>query len=79
LSYARPVNAVVWYDFAYSGCAAVSCCRSIAFFCSAAELQQWVSAENPQPKGYRLTLDEALEVGRALFEPVLAMATVPGG
>jgi hypothetical protein len=57
----------------------VYCCRSIVFFCSAAELQQWVSAQNPQPTGYRLTLYEALEVGRALFEPVLAMAAVPGG
>jgi len=74
LSYARPVNPVVWYDLAYSGCAAASCCPSIAFLCSEGELQQWVSAQSPEPKGYRLTLDEALEVGRALFEPVLAMA-----
>ena len=77
LSYARPVNAVVWYDLAYSGCAAASCCPSIAFFCSEAELRQWVSAQNPQPNGYRLTLDDALEVGRALFEPVLAAAIAP--
>ena len=74
LSYARPVNPVVWYDLAYSGCAAASCCPSIALFCSEGELQQWVSAQNPEPKGYRLTLDEAPEVGRALFEPVLAVA-----
>jgi hypothetical protein len=74
LSYAQPSNTVVWYDLAYSGCAAASCCRSIAFFCSEVELQQWLSAQNPQPLGYRLTLDEALEVGRALFEPVLAAA-----
>jgi alkylmercury lyase len=72
LSCARPVDAVVWYDLAYNGCAAASCCRSIAFFCSRAELQRWLSGQNPQPTGYGLTLDEALEVGRALFEPVLA-------
>jgi hypothetical protein len=77
LSYARPVEAVVWYDLAYSGCAAASCCRSIAFFCSETELQPWVSAQTPQPTGYRLTLDDALEVGRALFEPVLAATTAP--
>jgi alkylmercury lyase len=76
LSYARPVDAIVWYDLAYSGCAAASCCRSIAFFCSKVELQRWLSGQNPQPTGYRLTLDEALEVGRALFEPVLASAMV---
>ena len=77
LSHARPVDAVVWYDLAYSGCAAASCCRSIAFFCSKAELQQWLTVQIQQPIGYRLTLDEALEVGRALFEPVLAMAPDP--
>jgi alkylmercury lyase len=76
LSRARPVGAVVWYDLAYSGCAAASCCRSIAFFCSKVELQRWLSGQNPQPTGYRLTLDDALEVGRALFEPVLAAAMV---
>jgi alkylmercury lyase len=72
LSHVRPPNAVVWYDLAHSGCAAASCCRSIAFFCSEAELQRWLSTQDPHPAGYRLTLDEALEVGRALFEPVLA-------
>jgi hypothetical protein len=57
-----------------TGAQRASCCRSIAFFCSEAELQQWLSAQSPQPTGYRFTLDEALEVGRALFEPVLAAA-----
>jgi hypothetical protein len=74
LSYVRPGDAVVWYDIAYSGRAATSCCPAIAFFCSEAELQQWLNAQRPQRAGYRLTLDEALEVGRALFEPVLAAA-----
>jgi hypothetical protein len=72
LSYVRPGDAVIWYDLAYSGRAAASCCPSIAFFCSKAELQQWLSPQSPPRAGYRLTLDEALEVGRALFEPVLA-------
>jgi alkylmercury lyase len=75
LSHTRPGDAVVWYDLAYSGRAAVSCCPAIAFFCSDAELQHWLSAQSPQHAGYRLTLDEALEVSRALFEPVLAAAT----
>jgi hypothetical protein len=74
LSHARPVDTVVWYDLAYSGRAAASCCLSIAFFCSDAELQHWLSAQRPQRAGYRLMLDEALEVSRALFEPVLATA-----
>ncbi len=74
LSHARPVDAIVWYDLAYSGRAAASCCPSIAFFCSDGELRQWFSAQSPQRAGYPLTLDEALEVSRALFEPVLAAA-----
>jgi alkylmercury lyase len=74
LGHARPVDAVVWYDLAYSGRAAASCCRSIAFFCTDAELRQWSNAQSPQHAGYPLTLDEALEVSRALFEPVLAAA-----
>jgi alkylmercury lyase len=72
LSHARPGDTVVWYDLAYSGQPAASCCPAIAFFCSRAGLRQWLSAQSPQRAGYRLTLDEALEVGRALFEPVLA-------
>jgi alkylmercury lyase len=75
LSHARPGNAVVWYDLAYSGRAAASCCPAIAFYCSDAELQHWLSAQGAPRTGYRLTLDEALEVGRALFEPVFAEAT----
>jgi hypothetical protein len=74
LSHVRPGHAVVWYDLAYSGRAATSCFPAIAFFCSDAELQHWLSAQSPQRAGYCLTLDEALEVGRALFEPVFAEA-----
>jgi alkylmercury lyase len=74
LSHALPGDAVVWYDLAYSGRASASCCPAIAFFCSDAELQHWLNAQSPKRAGYSLTLDEALEVGRALFEPVFAEA-----
>lgn len=75
LNHARPVDAVVWYDLAYSGRAAASCCPAIAFFCSDAGLQQWLTAQVPQRAGHRLTLDDALQVSRALFEPVLTTAS----
>src|SRR5260370_27069393 len=71
---APPADAVVWYDLAYSGRAAASCCPAIAFFCSGAELQRWLSGQSPPRADNLLTLDEALEVGRALFEPVFAEA-----
>jgi len=76
LSYCRPVGSVVWYDLAYNQTAAESCCPAIAFLCSDEHLGQWLLDQNPKRIGYRLTLDEGLEVGRALFEPVLATASV---
>jgi alkylmercury lyase len=72
LSHARPDSTVVWYDLAYSESAATSCCPSIAFFCGDDHLQQWLAGQTSPRAGYRLALDEALEVGRAIFEPVLA-------
>ena len=71
LGYRHPVESVVWYDFAYSQTAA-SCCPAIAFFCSDEHQQGWLLAQSPERIGRQLTLDEALEVGRALFETVLA-------
>jgi len=67
-----PLSAVVWYDFAYDGDASTSCCPTTAFFCSDQHLQQWLEARTARPEGIRLTLEEALEVGRAIFGPVLA-------
>jgi alkylmercury lyase len=68
-----PSGAVVWYDFAYDGSAAASCCPAIVFFCSGEHLEQWLNAQTPRHDGIRLTMDEALEVGRAIFGPVLAL------
>jgi hypothetical protein len=79
VSYARPVGAVVWYDLAYSHAAATSCCPSIGFFCCDEHLQQWLAGPTTRRAGYRLAIDEALEVGRALFEPVLVPAGVKIG
>jgi hypothetical protein len=68
---ASPDNAVVWYDVSYEKSAAASCCPAIAFFCSDDHLQQWLTAQMPRRFGSRLTLDEALQIGRAIFQPVL--------
>lgn len=67
-----PPEAVVWYDFSFAGCAAASCCPSIAFFCSDEHLQAWLNAQSARPAGVRLSMAEALEVGSAIFGPVLA-------
>jgi alkylmercury lyase len=66
-----PAGAVVWYDFAYQGSASDSCCPAIAFFCGDEHLRRWLDAQTPRREGARLDIDEALEVGRAIFGPVL--------
>jgi alkylmercury lyase len=64
-----PTSLVVWYDFSsYCDSAASSCCPAIAFFCSDEHL--WSSQSDR--RGSRLTANEALEVGRAIFAPILA-------
>lgn len=67
----HPSDATVWYDFSYKGRAAASCCLSIAFFCSAAHLQSWQESSQDPRVGIGLSMDEALELGRAIFGPVL--------
>lgn len=69
-----PKGSVVWYDFAFSGSAASSCCTAIAFFCSHEHLRCWQDAQTPRREGARLMMNEALEMGRAIFGPVLAEA-----
>lgn len=66
-----PAGAVVWYDFAFEGSASASCCPAIAFFCTDDHLRRWLDAEMPRREGMRLAMDEALELGRATFGPVL--------
>lgn len=67
-----PSDAIVWYDFAYGGdAAASSCCPAIAFFCSSKHLLGWLDEQIPRRQGVSLAMDEALEVGRAIFGPIL--------
>jgi hypothetical protein len=77
LASVHPSDSAVWYDFAYDGSAAASCCPSIAFFCSRSHLQLWQKAA-PRPRaGICLSMGEALEVGRAIFGPVLVVPRGP--
>jgi hypothetical protein len=72
LANVHPSHSMVWYDFAYDGSAAASCCPSIAFFCSPSHLQLWQEAPANSRAGVGLSMGEALEVGRAIFGPILA-------
>lgn len=68
-----PATVVIWSGTRYEdGCAATSMCTTIAFFCSDGHLEAWRAAQNPKAPGLRLSIDEALQAGRAVFGPSLA-------
>jgi len=69
----EPETAMVWNGIFYEGQAATSLCAVIAFFCSPAHAELWLDGRE-NSDGYALTMDEALEVGKAIFRPVLARA-----
>jgi len=61
---------LVWTGSCYQERAATSLCTVIAFFCQADHLAAW-RAEHRDLAGYGLSLDEAMQVGRAIFAPRL--------
>ncbi len=72
----EPVSAVVWAGIrSTDGCAASSLCTVIAFFCSGAHLETWRRAQQPMSGGSCLSIGEALEAGRAIFAPTLAIGS----
>ena len=71
-----PAGAVVWAGIQYANnCAADSLCTVMAFFCSGAHLESWRAGQDPAPRGYRLSMDEGLQMGKAIFMPLLAAAS----
>ena len=71
-----PSGAVVWSGIQYfNGCAAESLCTVMAFFCSDGHLESWRDANHPDVKGFKLSMDEGLQVGKAIFMPMLATAS----
>ena len=68
-----PPGTIVWSGIRNSeGCAADTLCTVIPFFCSDDHLEAWRRQNHPHIEGYRLSLAEALQVGRAIFAPTLA-------
>ncbi len=62
-----PSGAIVWSGIEYADrCSATSLCSVLSFFCSDEHLLSWREA-NPDAEGFKLSLEEALEVGRAIF------------
>lgn len=71
-----PASAVVWLNVRYEdGCAANSLCSVTAFFCSDEHLAAWRREHQSNAPGFRLSMEEALEAGRAIFGPSLVGTT----
>jgi hypothetical protein len=70
----EPAGTVVWYTLVFDGCAAQSCCPGTLFFCSDDHLAAWRESKGDRKDGARLSIEEAFEIGVALFEPLLRPA-----
>jgi len=69
----EPGTAVMWQSVRYEGaCAANSLCATTIFFCSDDHLSAWRREHSTDEPGFRLSIEEGLEAGRALFGPSLA-------
>jgi mercury(II) reductase len=69
----EPQTAVMWQSVRYEdACAANSLCATTTFFCSDEHLSAWRRERSADEPGFRLSIDEGLEAGRALFGPSLA-------
>jgi mercury(II) reductase len=69
----EPRTAVMWQSVRYEGaCAANSLCATTAFFCADEHLSAWRDERSADEPGFRPSIEEGLEAGRALFGPSLA-------
>lgn len=67
-----PPSAAVWIgDWYADGCGATSLCTTIAFFCSDSHLGQSQASARHGTGGRRLSIEEAHQVGLAIFGPML--------
>lgn len=66
-----PAGIAIWSGLGYAaGCAASSLCTGQVFFCNTAHREAWCADRSGGRDGIRLSLAEALVVGRAIFEPM---------
>ena len=68
-----PSTAVVWSGIRYADdCSATSGCTAKAFFCSDRHLAAWRERTESGGTGFRLSIEAALQIGKAIFVPMLA-------
>jgi len=69
----QPEMAIVWSGVRDEPGGAGNSLRTVtAFFCSDAHLENWSESHASELRGSRLSIDEALEAGRAIFGSSLA-------
>ena len=71
LAAVEPATTVVWYTLTFDGCVAQTRCPNTSFFCNDDHLAAWRAGQGQHSAGERLAVDEALEIGVALFAPLL--------
>lgn len=70
---AAPESTIVWSGIQdIDGCAADTQCGVMAFFCSDGHLAAWREEGNGGAEGHRLSIEQGLEAGSAIFIPFLA-------
>jgi mercuric reductase len=80
LAAVAPATAVAWLSVRYeNGCAAGSLCTTTAFFCTDGHLDAWRRVRPVDEPGFRLSIEEAMEAGRAIFGRTLAGPDPAGG
>jgi hypothetical protein len=52
-----------------SGCAANTQCQSMLMFCNQQHLDDWMRTKKQKPDGYDLNVEQAVELGAAIFRP----------
>lgn len=78
LATVMPAAAVVWAGIRYAdGCGATSGCMAKLFFCSGEHIDAWRQRVDPDGAGFRLSMKAALQVGKGMFVPMLAMRVDP--
>ena len=69
-----PKTAIVWSGVQnIDGCAADTQCSVMAYFCSDKHLKNWQDERSGEVRGHRLTIEQGLEAGAAIFIPFLAV------
>lgn len=77
LALVSPDSAIVWSGVHYAdACATTSLCTVQAFFYSDQHLHAWRRNDQPGVHGFRLSVDEALQVGWVVFVPMLQPGAV---